>query len=75
MKRTTTALLAVFALVLSLTGCDIVEFLNTPLDTPLFPEKEATKQEDTQTEEGDIVILTEQEKTDLGQIPELLEEN
>ena len=75
MKRKTTALLVVFALVLSLTGCDIVEFLNTPLDTPLFPEKEETKQEDLQTEEEDIVIITEQEKTDPGQIPELLKEN
>ena len=75
MKRKTTALMAVFALVLSLSGCDIVEFLNTPLDTPLFPEKEETKQEDLQTEEEDIVIITEQEKTDPGQIPELLKEN
>ncbi len=63
MKRKLLALLVSLIAVLSLTGCDIVEFLNTPL----FEAKE----EQAEQEE---IIVPKTEEENLGQIPEIFEE-
>ncbi|MBO4702589.1 MAG: hypothetical protein J5625_08030 [Lachnospiraceae bacterium] len=64
MKRKTLALLTALVAALSLTGCNIVDFLNTPL----FESKEE------QIKEEDFAVLPEISEEDLTRIAETLEE-
>ena len=64
MKRKTLALLTALVVTLSLTGCNIVDFLNTPL----FESKEE------QIKEEDFVVPPEISEEDLTRIAETLEE-